>query len=231
MHGVGVGDWQLHPGGHETVMTAIHAASRPVAGDDRTPAQRRADALVTIAEIALRAGELPVTGGVKPHVTIHVTVATLRGDAHAPGAELASGAVVGTHTARRVSCDAEISRVVFAPTGEILDSGRATRTFTTAQTRAIVARDRHCVWPGCDAPPGWCDAHHITHWANGGHTAVTNAVLLCGRHHDRIHHTPAVITKRPDGHHTVHTHGHPPRHRHDNHNPQKQDRSEQPAGP
>jgi hypothetical protein len=50
--GIGVGNYVLHPVGHELVMTAIHAASRPVTGDDRTPTQRRADALVTIAELA-----------------------------------------------------------------------------------------------------------------------------------------------------------------------------------
>jgi hypothetical protein len=70
IHGIGVGGFSLHPAGYETVMTAIHAASRPFKGDDRTPTQRRADALVTIAELALNSGELPITGGVKPHVSL-----------------------------------------------------------------------------------------------------------------------------------------------------------------
>jgi hypothetical protein len=199
MYGVGVGEWELHPLGHETVMTAIHAASRPVAGDDRTPAQRRADALVTIADIALRSGQLPVTGGVKPHVRIHVRPETLQGAERAPGAELGSGAVVGTNTARRLTCDGEIARIVFGPRGEILDSGRSTRTFTAAQVRAIVARDRHCIWIGCDAPANWSDVHHRVHWGDGGATSVENGVLLCGRHHDRMHYTDATIIDLPGG--------------------------------
>ena len=48
-------------------------------------------------------------------------------------------------------------------------------------------RDGGCAFPGCDRPPRWCDGHHIRHWTDGGHTALTNAVLLCGHHHRLIH--------------------------------------------
>jgi Domain of unknown function (DUF222) len=195
--GMGVGNFVLHPAGMETFTTALHAMSRPVAGDDRSPAQRRADALITMAEHALRSGELPVTGGVKPHVTALVHLDTLTGADAAPTADYGFGATSSGEWARRFSCDAEISRVVFSPRGEILDAGRASRTFTAAQTRAIIARDRHCIWPGCDAPPAWCDCHHCTHWAHGGPSNVENGALLCGRHHDRTHtHGHAIIKTR-----------------------------------
>ncbi|HVB27399.1 MAG TPA: DUF222 domain-containing protein [Mycobacteriales bacterium] len=187
IHGNGIGTWQLHPVGHETVMTAIHALSRPIAGDDRTPAQRRADALISIAEIAMRSGELPITGGVKPHASVLVSWETLEQRVPAPAADYALGATSGSEWVRRLLCDAEISRIVTGPAGEILDAGRAVRTFSAAQTRAIVARDRRCIWPGCDRPPGWCEGHHIIHWADGGPSAVDNGALLCGRHHDRVH--------------------------------------------
>jgi hypothetical protein len=108
--------------------------------------------------------------------------------------------VVGTNTARRLTCDGDIARIVFGPKGEILDSGRSTRTFSSAQVRAIVARDRHCIWLGCDAPANWSDVHHRIHWADGGTTSVDNGVLLCGRHHDRMHYTDAAIIDRPGGH-------------------------------
>jgi hypothetical protein len=73
-------------------------------------------------------------------------------------------------------CDAQIARVAFAPTGEILDAGRAARLFSTAQTRAIIARDRHCIWPGCDAPPFWCECHDRKHCADGRETSIDEAV-------------------------------------------------------
>jgi HNH endonuclease len=77
--------------------------------------------------------------------------------------------------------------------------------FSAAQRRAIVARDRTCIWSGCDAPAGWCDVHHIIHWVDGGVTSVENSVLLCGRHHDRIHAYSHKISAEADadGHYRV----------------------------
>src|SRR3954451_9385755 len=201
--GMGVGQWTLHPAGQEIVATAIHALSKPIPGDDRTPAQRRADALITMAELALRSGQLPVTGGVKPHVSVIVRNETLADAPGAPAAHSAFGATPSAEWARRFACDAAVSRIVIGPASEILDAGRTVRTFTAAQLRAIVARDRHCVWTGCDAPPGWCDAHHITHWADSGPTDVTNGALLCGRHHDRVHSGHHAIVRQPDGTYAV----------------------------
>jgi hypothetical protein len=86
-----------------------------------------------------------------------------------------------------LACDGSISRIITGPNGEILDSGRATRTFTAAQRRAIIARDRHCQHHHCDTPAAWCDIHHKVHWADGGPTSISNGILLCGRHH-RHHH-------------------------------------------
>jgi hypothetical protein len=201
--GMGVGQWTLHPAGQEIVQTALHALSKPIPGDDRTAAQRRADALITMAELALRSGQLPITGGVKPHVTVIVRNETLADVPGAPAADYAFGATTSAEWARRFACDAAVSRIVMGPASEILDAGRTTRTFTAAQLRAIVARDRHCIWTGCDAPPGWCDAHHIHHWADLGPTDIDNGALLCGRHHDRVHNNHHAINKQPDGTYTV----------------------------
>jgi hypothetical protein len=187
MHGNGLGQWQLHPVGQEMVATAIHALSKPIPGDTRTAAQRRADALVSMAELAMRTGLIPSTGGVKPHVSVIVPIETLARQSGAPAADYAHGSTSSAEWARRVACDASVARVVLSPVGEVLNSGRATRTFSSAQTRAIIVRDDHCIWPGCDAPAAWCDVHHCTHWADGGDTSVENGTLLCGRHHDRIH--------------------------------------------
>ena len=64
----------------------------------------------------------------------------------------------------------------------------------TAIRRALILRDNGCAFPGCDRPPGWTDAHHITHWAHGGNTALHNLVLLCAHHHDTVHHHNWTIT-------------------------------------
>jgi hypothetical protein len=136
---------------------------------------------------------------VKPHVTVHAHLDTITSKPGAPAADYGYGATTSGEWARRFGCDAEVARVVFGPAGDILDSGRATRTFTAAQRRAIIARDQQCIWPGCDAPPSWCDAHHGKHWGHGGVTSVTNGALLCGRHHDRVHVNGHAITKTSSG--------------------------------
>jgi hypothetical protein len=196
---MGVGNFVLHPAGMELLLAALNACSTHEDGDTRTPQQRRADALLTMAELALRGGTLPDSGGVKPQVSVVVNLDTLTGTTGAPGADYGYGATSSGEWARRYSCDASIARIVFGPDGEILDSGRATRTFTTAQRRAIIARDRCCIWPGCDAPPAWCDCHHCVHWGHDGVTSVENGALLCGRHHDRVHANGHAIIKTTTG--------------------------------
>jgi hypothetical protein len=85
---------------------------------------------------------------------------------------------------RRLACDSAITRIVFGPDGAVLDVGRAQRTVTGQMRRAVIARDEHCVYPGCDQPPSRCEVHHaVRHWADGGETSVANSALLCWHHH------------------------------------------------
>ena len=50
--------------------------------------------------------------------------------------------------------------------------------------RAVIARDRHCAWPGgCDRPPAASDVHHLIHKKDGGPTSVTECALFCEFHH------------------------------------------------
>ena len=102
-------------------------------------------------------------------------------------ATLDTGERVCAATARRLACDAQILPVLLGGTGQVLDVGQARRLFTGALRRALVARDHGCAFPGCDRPPRWCDGHHIRSWADGGPTSLSNAVLLCGRHHRAVH--------------------------------------------
>src|SRR5882724_9633552 len=46
--------------------------------DTRTPARRRADALVQVARLLLDAGALPTQGGERPHLTVTITLDNLR---------------------------------------------------------------------------------------------------------------------------------------------------------
>src|SRR5438552_8896741 len=55
------------------------------------------------------------------------------------------------------------------------------------QGAALIARDKHCQWPGCERPSSWCDGHHLVYWINGGSDELDNMVLLCQRHHWMVH--------------------------------------------
>ena len=52
------------------------------------------------------------------------------------------------------------------------------RTVSTTQRRALTLRDRGCVFPGCDRPPGWCEGHHIVPWPAGGPSDSLARVVL-----------------------------------------------------
>jgi len=100
---------------------------------------------------------------------------------------LTSGDLVTPETVRRWACDASIIPVVLDSCGEVVDLGRTERCFTPAQVTRRWLRDRHCTYPGCDAPASWCDAHHLIHWVDGGPSDLDNAALLCQRHHTTVH--------------------------------------------
>jgi len=102
--------------------------------------------------------------------------------------------------ARHLSCDAQVSTVILDDHGAPLDVGITSRTATRKQRRALAVRDGGCAFPGCGAPPVWCEGHHCVHWVNGGLTDMDNLVLLCGAHHRIIHHDGWEVQIGPDRH-------------------------------
>jgi Domain of unknown function (DUF222)/HNH endonuclease len=113
------------------------------------------------------------------------------------GAWLDWAGPVPPDTARRISCDAGVTRLLTAGPGRLLDLGRTTRTITRAQRRALAVRDGGCRFPGCDRPPQWTDGHHIQHWVDGGPTDLDNLLLLCRTHHRFCHEAGWTITGTP----------------------------------
>ncbi|MGH3266774.1 MAG: HNH endonuclease signature motif containing protein, partial [Trebonia sp.] len=82
--------------------------------------------------------------------------------------------------------DTRILPIRTATNRRITGLGTTQRLFTEGQRLALIARDLGCSFPGCDAPPQYCEAHHVTAWAEGGLTAIDNGALLCGPHHDHF---------------------------------------------
>jgi len=191
-------DGELDPEGGQVFLSAIEALAAPHGPvDSRLSSQRRADALVELSRRALDSGGLPDHGGDRPHVVVEVTLDSLeRRLGCAPG-ELARTGPIPAETARRLACDAGVTRIITGPDSEPLDVGRKTRVIPTAIRRALTHRDRGCRWQGCDYPAQWTDAHHIQHWADGGPTNLDNLILLCRRHHRAIHEGHQPLEKPP----------------------------------
>jgi uncharacterized protein DUF222/HNH endonuclease len=172
-----------------TVRAALHPLCAPIPGDERSAAQRRADALIDVCKLALRTGQLPESGGEPPQVTVTVAYDPLVRALGAASTD--TGERLPAATARRLACDARILPVVLGADGQILDAGRTSRLATGPLRRALHVRDQGCAFPDCDRPPRWTDAHHITPWADGGATTLDNLVLLCRYHHRLVHHRTA----------------------------------------
>ncbi len=161
---------------------------------------QQADALVTIANAYLSGnGELAACTSDNYQVTVHVDRSALKnGDGRSS---------LPIESVKRLCCDGDAIVIVENEAGEPLSVGRKTRTVPTAIKRALQARDKGCVFPGCHHTR-FVDAHHIRHWSAGGETSLENLLLLCERHHRLVHEGGFRIErdyqnqwffKRPDG--------------------------------
>jgi hypothetical protein len=171
------------------------------AADTRSPAQRRADALVLLCERA-RGGSLPESrpiAGAELVVSHDVLARRPLVELGALRCEIEGFGPIARITAERLVCDCAIARMVVNAAGEVLDLGRRTRTIPRRLRRAIVLRDRHCQFPGCRAPAAWCDVHHLVHWLLGGETNLDNCALLCRRHHVAVHEGGWKLERGPNG--------------------------------
>ena len=205
MDGMGVIDGVLDREGLALVREAIRALSQPVAGESRSAAQRRADALVEMARITI--GNLVPEVGKKrrkPKV-----IATIAYDDLVAGS---AGGVVDTdldtivmpaETIRRMACDCNVHRYITNPLGTVVDYGRSQRVVTDSLFDTLMIRDHGCRWPGCGIPAGSCDAHHAQHWLDDGNTEPDNLVLLCWFHHHLLHEQHWSIEPLGAGHFTL----------------------------
>ncbi len=146
--------------------------------------RQRANAFMDIIQDRMR-GHRPQRTPVE--IIITVPHAGLHGSAEpADLAMMADGEIIAAATARRLCCDAGVVVALVDAHGVPLSVGRKTRTIPAAIKRALLLRDRTCRFPGC-THRRYVDGHHIEHWANGGATALSNLMLLCGAHHTLLH--------------------------------------------
>ena len=198
-------DGQLVPEAAATIRSAIEPFMKPTKDDDRTAGQRMHDALLEAlrpkhtsrATTRIERSSLADAGAPNVQLIIKASVDTLAGIKCAPAGELQWGGPIPADTVRRFACDSAITRITGLGKLEA-EITHAARTTPPSTRRALVARDGHCVFPGCDRPPPWCQSHHLKFWGEGGPTKMGNLGLLCTAHHRRVHEEGWTL-ERKDG--------------------------------
>jgi hypothetical protein len=141
----------------------------------RSPAQRRADALV---EMATRSKSTPADARrPEPLFSVLVGYETLHGRI----CEVDGGAVISPGALLDWMDGASFERIVFAP-GQRAEVSVKARFFTGATRRAIEVRDRACTHEYCDLPAKKCQIDHIIPYGEDGETAQCNGQVHCGFH-------------------------------------------------
>ncbi len=202
---------------------AITALARPTTVDDlpdpRSAGQRNHDALAALCQQLLAAGALPDSRGLAATVVVTVTLDQLeQGLAPPPGSSRTPragpvrrpdplAAPVRTATGTRLSVGEALTfaagahRVlaVFDHDGQPLFLSRTRRLANPGLRLALIARDRGCTRPGCDAPASWTEVHHLTEWRDGGKTDVDNLALVCSFDHHLITREGFTVRMGPAG--------------------------------
>ncbi|MGI8878954.1 MAG: DUF222 domain-containing protein, partial [Jatrophihabitans sp.] len=144
-------------------------------GDPRTADQRRADALITMAETILGDPCLTRRHGARPAVQLTVAASTLLGLDEQPG-ELAGYGPIPAQMARRISQDETGTwrRLITDDHGRLVDYGSNVYRPPARLVAFIIARDQTCTFTSCTRPAVACDLDHRVSAKDGGTTCPGN---------------------------------------------------------
>lgn len=194
------GRWYLDGSFDSEAGAVIDTAIRVASDSDwkRLPGERRADAMVDIFRFFLDNQQMHPGPRHRPHINIVINGDTFGTD-HLEGEIAETRLPLDSATLSRLLCDCSLHRAVLDAKSALLDYSLSTRTIASGLWNALVVRDRHCRFPGCDRPPTWCDGHHVQWYSKGGPTRIDNLVLLCSKHHHLLHRRDWEAWLEPDG--------------------------------
>ncbi len=161
--------------------------SDPGAAGQHDPIPTTFDAFMRLVETGWDTEAARRPHGQRTTVVVHL-------DVEQKIAALHLGPLLDQSERQYLTCDATCE-VWFERAGQVIGSGRTTRTISRRLRRALEHRDKTCAVPGCAATRG-LHAHHIQHWEDGGPTELHNLVLLCPFHH-RSHHGGTITITGP----------------------------------
>jgi hypothetical protein len=165
--------------------------------DTRSQGQRNHDALTAMGRSVLASGELGQHNGLP--ATIIITAALQDLEAAAGVGVTAGGTLVPIGEVIRLASQAHHWLVVFDKhTRQPLYCGRAKRFATPGQRIVLQALEGGCTKPGCTCPGYRAQVHHLTSWAAGGATNITNLTLACGPDNREVEEQGWITRKRQD---------------------------------
>jgi hypothetical protein len=145
-------DGHLDAEGGAVVAAALRLAM--VDDPERTPAERRADAVVDVSRFFLDHQQTRTGGRERPHLSLVADVEAMK---EGRGGRVLGGPAIDGTTMSAYVCDCALHRVLTKGRSAVLDYGTATRTIPANLWNALVIRDEHCRFPGCDRRSTWCE--------------------------------------------------------------------------
>ncbi len=157
---------------------------------------RRTLMALALHEACRRALATDLHGTRQPQTEAIIVIEPRRGEQ--PAARDSAGRAVPDGALGSLLADPRFTALLLDDGGNPLRYGRSRRLASPAQRIALAVRDGGCIFPGCDRPPGWCDAHHQPGWKHGGTTNTDAMALLCRRHHGITHSSGWSMHPDPD---------------------------------
>jgi hypothetical protein len=182
-------------GGPRFVADTDREHAQTIIDDPRTTDQIMHDGFVDAIRIANETAPDSMLGTKRHSVRILVTQdAVNRRTGH--GRIEGHPDPISIETVERHLCDTGTLPIAFDDNGQCVNVGREQRLFTRRQREGLATRDGGCLWPGCDRPPTWTEAHHINHWhRDDGLTNIADGILLCRHHHMLLHDSHWEVTR------------------------------------
>lgn len=193
-------------GGPRFIDPVEIARAQAIVDDPRTTERLALDGLLDLVKIAAGLDMQKMHPKLRTLVKIVTIVDTAEGVSDGTdhggagfGILEANGEPVPAATVDRSLCEGDSIEIIMTPDGTPLNLGRTTRLYTQRQREALAARDGGCLWPGCDRPPAFTEAHHTRQWKRDkGKTDVNDGCLLCRFHHMQLHNNGWEIQRIPD---------------------------------
>ena len=141
----------------------------------------------------------------RPIVHVTVPLSTLIGSADEPGF-LSGDHVIPADLARVIADDPSSTwyRLLTDEAGGFRDLSTKSYRPTPPIRRQVAARDRTCVWPGCQRPAVECEYDHRVRYPLGA-TSPSNLDPLCHGHHMAKHSEGVTVRRNKDGSYVIRT--------------------------